>query len=389
MILINEDIKMLRDEVIQIRHDLHQIPELGFEEYKTSKYIVDYLKKLDFKVYDKVAKTGVIGYLRGSEGKNTIAFRADMDALPVSEKTGLPFCSKHDGKMHACGHDGHMAILLGFAKYIFINKEKIKDNILLIFQPAEEGPGGAEVMVKEGILERFNVDRIYGLHLYPDVEEGIVAVRPGAMMAQTGEFDIYITGKSGHGAIPQNSIDSIVIGADLISSFQSIVSRNISPIEPVVLTIGKIKGGERRNVIAGKLYMEGTLRAFNESVYKKVKNKMISFAKGLEISYGSKIEIVFRDMYPPVNNNEKLVENFIEIVGYENLKIIEPQMTAEDFSYYQKKIPGLFFFLGVKNQEKGHTFPLHNSKFNFNDEILITGIQIYADLLNENDGLDI
>jgi metal-dependent amidase/aminoacylase/carboxypeptidase family protein len=155
------------------------------------------------------------------------------------------------------------------------------------------------------------------------------------------------------------------------------------------LTIGKIKGGERRNVIAGKLYMEGTLRAFNESVYKKVKNKMISFAKGLEISYGSKIEIVFRDMYPPVNNNEKLVENFIEIVGYENLKIIEPQMTAEDFSYYQKKIPGLFFFLGVKNQEKGHTFPLHNSKFNFNDEILITGIQIYADLLNENDGLDI
>lgn len=388
MIHISSEIENLTDEIINIRRYLHQIPELGFEEYKTSEYIAKYLEKLDVKVFKNVAQTGVLGYIEGSDSKRTIAFRADIDALPVKENTGVFYCSKHDGKMHACGHDGHMAILLGLAKYLSINREKIRDNVLLIFQPAEEGPGGAEIIVNEGILKRFNVDCIYGLHLYPEVKEGKVALRSGPLMAQTGEFDIYVKGKSGHGAIPQNSIDSILISAGLVNSFQSIISRNISPIDSAVLTIGRIEGGERRNVIANKVSMEGTLRAFKESVYKKIKERMVSIVKGLEVSYDCEIDLIFRDMYPPVNNNENLVNSFINIIGEENIEAIEPQMISEDFSYYQKEVPGLFFFLGVRNEKEGYIYSLHNSQFNFNEKVLITGVQIYVDLLKCNKSID-
>lgn len=384
MIRVKEEVNNLKNEVKQIRRYLHQIPELGLEEYKTREYIRNYLKDLNIEVIDNIAKTGVIGFIKGTEGKKTLAFRADMDGLPICEKTELDFSSKHKGKMHACGHDGHMAILLGFAKYLSMNTNRINDNILLIFQPAEEGPGGAEIIIKEGILEKYSVEEIYGLHLYPDVNEGRVAVRSGPIMAMTGEIDINIQGQSGHGAIPQSSVDSILIAGELISSYQSIVARNISPISPGVITIGRIEGGERRNVIAGNVVLEGTVRAFDEGVYNKMKSRMESIAKGLEIGYGCKIDLEFRDMYPPVINDERLVKDFIKVVGSENIDIIEPQMTAEDFSYYQKVIPGLFFFLGVKNEDKDFKYPLHNAKFNFNEDVLLLGIQIYIDILKHN-----
>lgn len=387
MLQLNNDLIPLRDEIRNIRRDLHKIPELGFQEYKTNEYIFKFLKELDIEVYNNVGKTGIVGFLKGSKGGKTIAFRADMDGLPICEETGVEYRSNKKGNMHACGHDGHMAILLGLAKYLSLNKNKILDNIVFIFQPAEEGPGGAEVIIDEGIIDRFSIDYIYGLHLYPDVDEGKIALKSGPMMAQTGEFDITIKGRSGHGAIPHNSIDSIVIAADLISSYQTIISRNISPIDPAVLTIGRIEGGERRNVIAGRVTMEGTLRAFKGSIYKKIKEKMIDIAKGFEVANGCNIDIVYRDMYPPVNNNKELVDNFINIIGEENIEIIEPQMTSEDFSYYQKKVPGLFFFLGVRNEKKGHVFSLHNSRFNFDDKILVQGIQIYLNLLKGNNAL--
>ncbi len=383
MIEIRDDINELIDEVTGIRRYLHTIPELGFEEYKTSKYIKEYLENLDIEVFDNIATTGVLGYIEGKEGKRTIAFRADIDALPVFEETGVDFCSQEKGRMHACGHDGHTAILLALAKYLSLRKDTMVDNILLIFQPAEEGPGGAEVIIKEGILEKFSVDRIYGLHLYPDVDEGKIAVRPGPLMAMTGEFDINIYGKSGHGAIPQNTIDSIVIASNLVNSYQSIVSRNVNPVEPSVITIGRIEGGERRNVIAGKVTLEGTLRAFNENIYNNMKNRMISIAKGLEVGYDCKIDIVFRDMYPPVTNDLDLTEEFIDSIGNDGVEIIEPQMTAEDFSYYQQVVPGVFFFLGVGNEQKGYIHPLHSSKFNFDEKNLALGIQAYVDILVE------
>lgn len=375
----------IKDEVIDIRRKLHQIPELGFEEFKTRDFILDFLESINIKTY-QVAQTGVLGYIEGTIGKKTLAFRADIDGLSISEKNDISFASKHKGKMHACGHDGHMAIVLGLAKYLSQNKEKLKDNILLIFQPAEEGPGGAEVIVKEGILEKFKVDSIYGLHLYPEIDEGKIGIKPGPIMAQTGEFDIKITGKSGHGAIPQNSIDSIVVASNLVNGFQSIVSRSIDPIAPAVLTIGKIYGGERRNVIAGEVVLEGTIRAFEEDVYNSIKSRMIELCKGTEKSFGCEIDIIFRDMYPPVNNNEGLTNRFIDVMG--DVEIINPQMIAEDFSYYQKKIPGVFFLLGVRNKEKGFVYSLHNSKFNFDERILLKGIEIYVKLLIHNDSMD-
>ncbi|WIF94252.1 M20 metallopeptidase family protein [Caminicella sporogenes] len=384
MIQVCKEIENLSDEIINIRRYLHQIPELGFEEYETSKYIAKYLEDIGIKVYKNVAKTGVVGYIRGNNPKRTVAFRADIDALPVEENTKVPYCSKYLGKMHACGHDGHTAILLGLAKYLSLNKDKLRDNVLLIFQPAEEGPGGAEVIIREGILKKFKADCIYGLHLYPEVEEGKVALRSGPLMAQTGEFDIYIYGKSGHGAIPQNAVDSIIISADVINSLQTIISRSINPIKPAVLTIGRIEGGERRNVIAGKVVLEGTIRAFEESVYNKIKDRMIEILKGKEIVHNCKIELIFRDMYPPVNNDENMVIRFIDIIGRENIEIIDPQMISEDYSYYQRELPGLFFFLGVRNEKEGYIYPLHNSQFNFNERVLAMGVQIYVNLLKGN-----
>ncbi|RKD27313.1 hippurate hydrolase [Caminicella sporogenes DSM 14501] len=384
MIQVCKEIENLSDEIINIRRYLHQIPELGFEEYETSKYIAKYLEDIGIQVYKNVAKTGVVGYIRGNNPKRTVAFRADIDALPVEENTKVPYCSKYLGKMHACGHDGHTAILLGLAKYLSLNKDKLRDNVLLIFQPAEEGPGGAEVIIREGILKKFKVDCIYGLHLYPEVEEGKVALRSGPLMAQTGEFDIYIYGKSGHGAIPQNAVDSIIISADVINSLQTIISRSINPIKPAVLTIGRIEGGERRNVIAGKVVLEGTIRAFEESVYNKIKDRMIEILKGKEIVHNCKIELIFRDMYPPVNNDENMVNRFIDIIGKENIEIIDPQMISEDYSYYQRELPGLFFFLGVRNEKEGYIYPLHNSQFNFNERVLAMGVQIYVNLLKGN-----
>lgn len=384
MVNIDKAVESLKHEIIQIRRELHQIPELGFEEFKTNKYINKFLKGLDIDACEKTAGTGILAYFKGQKGDKTIAFRADIDALPILEKTDASYSSLHEGKMHACGHDGHTAILLGLAKYLSFNKSKIKDNILLIFQPAEEGPGGAEIIIKEKVLKRYNVSSIYGLHLYPDIEEGKIGLKTGPIMAQTGEFDIFIEGKSGHGAMPHNAKDSIVIASELVGSLQQIVSRNLDPIEPAVITIGRIEGGERRNVIAGEAVMEGTMRTFNEAVYKKIKRKMTIIAKSLAMAHDCEIDIVFRDMYPYVNNDNRLTEDFIEAIGKENVKIVKPQMTAEDFSYYQREIPGLFFFLGVRNEEKGFVYSLHNSKFNFNEEVLLAGIQTYVNILIHN-----
>lgn len=388
MICIDKKVLDIKDEVILARRTLHQIPEIGLEEEKTSAYIIKKLEEYGIEVHKNIAKTGVVGYLKGSIGDKTIAFRADMDALTVDEKTNLEYQSKHKGMMHACGHDAHMSIVLGLAKLLSMDKDKVRDNIVFLFQPAEEGPGGAEIMIEEGVIEKFHIDQIMGLHVYPEVDEGKIGCKKGPLMAQTGEFDIKVYGQSGHGAIPQKANDAIIIAANLISSYQTIISRNINPIEGAVLTMGKMWGGEIRNVIASEVCLEGTMRAFSEEVYKKMQKRMIEIAKGIETMYNCKVDIIFRDMYPAVNNDANMVENLIDAVGGENIDFIEPQMIAEDFSYFQKKIPGLFFFLGVKNHALGHIHPLHNCKFTFNEEILLTGIQVYVNFLKHIKGLD-
>lgn len=365
----------LIDEVKLYRRDLHRIPEIGFCEVKTSKYIKEKLESFGYEV-ESVAKTGIIAFREGKNIEESIAFRADIDGLRIVEENSMDFKSENNEFMHACGHDGHMSILLGFAHYIS-TVNLLNKGILFIFQPAEEGPGGAQVIIKEGILKKYNVKHVFGLHLFPELNEGEIGIRPGAMMAQTAEFDIEIKGESGHGAEPHKANDGIVVAAQLINSFQTIVSRNINPIEGAVLTIGTINGGERRNIIAENVRLEGTLRAFDKDVYSKIKNRMIEIIKGIEIIFNVNINFEFRDMYPVVKNDRRLLKSLIKFLPEDKLIYIEPMMLSEDFAYYQEIVPSLFFMLGVKNDKLGYIHQLHSSKFNFNEEVLVEGIELY------------
>ncbi len=377
---IDQSISVYKEEIKNHRRNLHKMPEAGFEEKRTAEYVAKTLKSYGISVKTGLVETGVLGYLECDKSLPTIAFRSDMDALSMKEETGLDFKSENDGFMHGCGHDGHMATLLIFAKHMSEERSKLKANILFIFQPAEEGPGGAEPLVNEGIFDTYGVKEIYGLHLYPEVEEGKIALRSGPLMAQTGEFDIDITGKSGHGALPHKGTDAIVIAADLIQRLQTIVSREICPIDPAVLTIGRMEGGERRNIIAEKVRLEGTVRAFDEAVFASIFEAMERHMKATEIAYNCHIDYDLRTMYPPVVNDEELTESFME-ANKEVVEEIAPQMIAEDFSYYQKVVPGIFFFVGTRSEQKGFVFPLHNAKFNFDEETLLNGVQAYKNVL--------
>ncbi|MGL5717477.1 MAG: amidohydrolase [Paraclostridium sp.] len=357
------------------RKELHELAEIGNNEYKTCEYIKSYLNDIgvSFKCY---LETAVVGMIEGTNPSKTIAFRADMDALNTGESA-----------MHLCGHDGHMSILLGLITYLNKNRENLKDNIVFIFQPAEEGPGGALPLIKEGVLKDYGVDEIYGLHIYPEINEGYVGVRPSYFLAQAGELDINIVAKSGHGAMPQNGIDGIVLCSNFVSSLQTIISRNVSPLDNAVLTIGKIEGGTRRNIIAENIRLEGTIRAFKPEVYDNIKNRTYELARGFEIAYNCKISVNIKDDYPAVNNNEKLYDEFTQAIGNEKLIKLDPIMISEDFSYYQQEVPGLFFMLGARNEEKGYINGLHNINFNFDEKILGNALDVYVRLLKYKNAL--
>ena len=343
--------------------------ELGRKEFRTCKYIRDYLN--DIKVeYDIYLETGTVGILRGNNPKKNIAFRADIDGLKTS-----------DGVKHLCGHDGHTSVLLGLVEFLNSKEIILNDNIVFIFQPAEEGPGGARDLIKAGIIEKYNIDEIYGLHIYPEIPEGYIGIREGYFFAQSGEIDIDIIGKGGHGAMPQDTIDSIVIASNFINNLQTIVSRNVSPLDNAVVTIGKIKGGTIRNIVADRVKLEGTMRTFKPTTYLNMKKRINEIAQGLELTYNCKINVNINDCYPAVNNNKKLYDEFVSTIELDKLIKLEPLMIAEDFSYYQKEIPGLFFMLGARNEERRFIYGLHNIKFNFNEEILINGLEVYINLL--------
>lgn len=366
----------------QFRKNLHQIPEIAFEEFKTSEYIRKKLEVHDIP-YEIVANTGTLAFFNGIDAES-IAFRADIDGLPIIEETGISYASTN-GKMHACGHDGHTSILLAFSLWL---KEQIKNglvlkkSILLIFQPAEEGKGGARYIANDSKFLDKKVSKIFGLHLYPDIEQGYISTKSGPIMAQTINLDITIHGKGAHGAQPQNGIDTILITAKLIEAYQSIVSRNIPASETVVLTIGSIHGGILRNIIPESVDLLGTIRLFNKELIPIIKSRLDEINKGFEISYGVSINLNFTPVYSPVVNDKNLYEIFKKIT--KNIPFIEtiPQMAAEDFSFYLEKVPGLFFLLGTKNIEKNFIYPLHNPKFNFDENVLEVGLNIFQDIFN-------
>lgn len=370
------------EELRQIRRDLHKIPELGLKEYKTSAYIREKLEGFGITELETWLETGVVAVIRGKGKGQAVAFRADMDALPVTEQTGCDFTSEHVGCMHACGHDGHVTVLLGFAKYLQEHKDELENDVALIFQPAEEGPGGAQLLVDAGLFEKHPVRCIIGCHIFPQVPQGKVACRKGAMMARNGEVDVHIYGESAHGAQPQLGHDAVLAAGAVITGLHTILSRNVSPLDSGVLTFGAIHGGEACNIIAKEVKLEGTMRAFSDEAYETMTKRVQEVASGIAAGYGCKGEAVFRHMYRVVDNDPKLVELLQEVAGdaYEETP---PYMLAEDFSLYLQKVPGMFFFLGSGNAEKGYTHSLHSAQFQFDEEILALGVETYAKLLKK------
>jgi hippurate hydrolase len=369
------DLKDLGNQMKTYRRELHQIPELGLEEYKTSAYIGEKLREFGLHPFT-IAKTGIYVYIDAGSDE-TYAFRADMDALESEEENDVEYASKHPGKMHACGHDGHMAMLLGLAK-ILSQTENIKKNVLLIFQPAEEGPGGAKIITESGIFEKYNVKGIFGIHLFPNLDEGIIASKAGPLMAQSGEIDVIIKGEGGHGGMPHNAIDSILVASKFLSSCQSIISRSISPLETAVISFGKIRGGSARNIVAEKTHIEGTVRTFSKDTFEIIKKRILQISRGLEESFGVEISVDLEPYYPPVINDKNLYNKIAEKVHIEET---DPVMLAEDFSYYQERIPGVFYFLGSRNIERDFDYPLHSCNFNFDESILLKGVEHYVNIL--------
>ncbi len=364
-----ENANCIKDKIFNNRKELHYIAEIGRKEFKTANYIREYLKSIGVE-YEIYLETATVGILKGKIGNKTIAFRADIDGLTTE-----------NGVEHLCGHDGHTSILLGIIEYLKLNIDSLNDNIVFIFQPAEEGPGGAKDLIAEGIFKKYNIDEIYGLHIYPEIPEGYIGLRDGYFFAQVGDFDIDITTKSGHGAMPQNGIDGVVVASALINNIQSIISRNISPLDNAVVTIGKMVVGSRRNIIAENARLEGTIRAFDPNVYEKIKERMKFICRGIEETFECSVNLYVKDDYPSVDNNKNLCSEFIKAVGENKVINLDPMMIAEDFSYYQRQVPGLFFMLGARNEEKGFVNGLHSLNFDFNEEILLNGVNTYIKLL--------
>jgi amidohydrolase len=368
------------EQLTKWRQDLHQIPELGLAEYKTAAYIREQLTAMGI-TFEPIIETGtIVFFAAGSE--ETIAFRADIDALPIAEESGVSFCSKHEGNMHACGHDGHTATLLGFAKYLSENKEKLTKNILLIFQPAEEGPGGAALIMETGLFAKYNVSECFALHLFPEIAEGVIAAKSGPIMAQGCAIEVTIKGKSAHGAMPQDGVDAIVVASDLVNTYQKIISRMMDPINPYVLTFGTIQGGDAQNIIAEEVILGGTIRTFSNADMQMILQKIADINTGLGIMYGCEIELVQPEIgYPAVINDNKTYDIFKKALQnnsaltYQELE--RPYMTSEDFSAYQGGAPGVFFFVGSRNDEKGYVHALHNNKFNFDEKILLAGVEAF------------
>ena len=373
--------KDTKEELKQIRRDLHKIPEGGLKEYKTSAYIREKLDTFGVK-HETWLETAVVAVFGEGGAKDTVAFRADIAGLPVQE-TPKEYASQHEGWMHACGHDGHTTVLLGFAKYLSEHPAAYADRrVVLIFQPAEEGPGGAKLLIDAGLLKKYDIKKIIGCHIFPQVPQGKIACRKGAMMARNGEVDLHIRGTSAHGAQPHLGNDAVLAAGAVITAIHTILSRNVSPLDSGVLTFGSIHGGEACNIIAKEVKLEGTMRAFSDEAYETMEKRVHEVVQGVAAGYGCQGEAVFRHMYRVVDNDPALVKALEEVCG-EEYEETPPYMLAEDFSLYQTEIPGMFFFLGSGNEEKGFTASLPSAEFDFDEEILAKGAETYAKLLEK------
>lgn len=376
------DLNFLLDDIVKNRRALHQIPETALEEFKTKEHLKNYLISIELEPQE-IVETGLFVYIEGKDKENCIAFRSDIDALNIKEETGAEFESKHVGKMHACGHDGHMTTLLGFAKYL-TTIQPLEKSVLLIFQPAEESPGRAKDIVETGLLKKYNVKTIYGMHLFPELPEGTVASKEGPFFAQAALMTTTITGKSGHGAMPHKTIDPLMAFTKIVDGYQTIVSRNISPFDPGVVTIGKFCGGSAQNIIADTVNFWGTIRTFKEENTEFIIERIKEIHRGIELSYRVKIDEKIDIVYPPVINDKELYKKFVDTMKDMNYVEHEALTISEDFAYYQKEVPGIFMLLGTRSEEKGFVHPLHSCHFNFDEKVLLKGVEAFARILESH-----
>ncbi|MDJ0648713.1 MAG: M20 family metallopeptidase [Xenococcaceae cyanobacterium MO_188.B19] len=380
---IRASILALQNQLVEWRRSIHQKPELGFEEIITADFISRKLQEWQIPHQTQIAKTGIVATIEGKRPGKVLAIRADMDALPIQEANQVPYRSLHDGKMHACGHDGHVAIALGTAYYLSQHREVISGTVKIIFQPAEEGPGGAKPMIEAGVLKNPDVDAIIGLHIWNNLPLGTIGVRSGALMAAVECFRCTILGKGGHGAMPDQTIDSIVVASQIVNALQTIVARNVNPLDCAVVTVGTLHGGTALNVIADSTTMSGTVRYFNPQLEQFIGERIEAIIAGVCQSHGATYDLDYWQLYPPTINHPEIAK----LVGTIATEVVEtplgvvPEcqtMGGEDMSFFLQQVPGCYFFLGSANPDRDLAYPHHHPRFDFDESVLSMGVEIFV-----------
>lgn len=366
-------VEELLPELTQLRRDLHRHPELGYQETRTAQVVAEWLTPLGLDLQTGVGDTGVVVTLTGDPAGPLVVLRADMDALPLTERTGLPYASLNPGRMHACGHDGHTAILVGTVQVLARWGSDLPGRVRFLFQPAEEGGAGAYALCEAGVLEGANA--IFGLHSWPGLEVGQIGLTYGPMLAAADRFEITVHGQGGHGARPHESIDPILIGAKIVDALQVLLSREVNPVDAVVVTVGQIHGGTAANVIPDQVWLEGTIRTLRADTRQRVPARLRAIAEQTAAAFRARAEVVIHEGYPPLVNTDEMVDLIAavgrEVLGEENVVLLrEPSLGSEDFSFYLQRVPGAFFRLGIGTDSP----PLHNAHFDFNDAALKPGI---------------
>jgi amidohydrolase len=378
--MISQEVADLKDEMIRLRRNFHQHPELGFEEKWTADFIAKYLGGLGIEVQTGVGRTGVVGLLSGKGPGKTLLLRADMDALPIQEENEVPYKSRNDGVMHACGHDGHMAILMTVARVMSHRREEFLGQIKFIFQPGEEGFAGARFMIEEGVLKDPKVDAAFALHLINQMPSGVIGVRNGAFMASMDSFTIKILGKGGHAGLPEGGVDAVLMSGQVVSALQSLISKEVSPLTPLVVHVGTIHGGSAFNIVAEQVELKGTVRTLDETLQKSIPERMGRILKGVTEALRGTHELDYQFVYPPVINEESMTELVqgiaIQVVGEEKVIEIPPMMGSDDFAFCLKEVPGCYFFVGAGNSEKEIDPPHHNAQFDFDEDAMVVGAEV-------------
>ncbi len=380
---IRPTIRALQNQLVEWRRSIHQKPELGFQETITADFIARKLQEWQIPHKTQIAQTGIVATIEGKRPGKVLAIRADMDALPIQEENQVPYRSIHDGKMHACGHDGHVAIALGVAYYLSQHCQDILGTVKIIFQPAEEGPGGAKPMVEAGVLKNPDVDAIIGLHLWNNLPLGTIGVRSGALMAAVECFRCTVLGKGGHGAMPEQTIDSIVVASQVVNALQTIVARNINPLDSAVVTVGTLHGGTALNVIADTTTMSGTVRYFKPQLEPVIRKRVEEIIAGVCQSHGATYDLDYWQLYPPTINHPEITD-LVRAIATEVVETplgVVPEcqtMGGEDMSFFLQQVPGCYFFLGAANPDKGLAYPHHHPRFDFDETALSMGVEIFV-----------